>query len=153
MVSSTASSDTVAGTVAVLSDFMRFLVRLPQSHGLSLAELGVLKALTCNEALRISDLSADQEMTQPGMTQLVTRMERAGLVARQPDPSDGRVVLVAATELGRRLFQERDASRVEIFTGLYEHLDDEEQGRLSAALPVLTRLMQIKEAEADAPSR
>jgi len=138
----------VVETVGVLSDFMRFLVRLPHSNGLSLAELGVLNALNRRGPLRISNLAADQEMTQPGMTQLVTRMEQAGLVSRQADPSDGRAVLVAATDTGQQVFRTRDERRVALFAELYGHLDTEERRRLHDALPVLTRLMQIKEADA-----
>lgn len=143
----------MVATVGVLSDFMRFLVRLPHSNGLSLAELGVLSALNRNGAMRISTLAGEQEMTQPGMTQLVSRMEQAGLVSRRPDPSDGRAVLVAATETGEQVFHTRDESRVALFAELYEQLDGEERQRLSEALPVLTRLMQIKEANADGHPR
>jgi DNA-binding MarR family transcriptional regulator len=148
-----ATDANVIETVRVLSDFMRFLVRLPHSHGLSLAELGVLNALGRNGAMRISNLAIEQDMTQPGMTQLVTRMERAGLVSRQADPSDGRAVLVAATETGQQVFHTRDESRVALFAELYEDLDETERRRLREALPVLTRLMQIKEANADGLSR
>lgn len=126
---------------------MRLMVRLPHNEGLSLTELGVLRALVRNDAMRISSLAAEQAMTQPGMTQLVTRMERAGLVMREPDPTDRRVVRVVATDRGRQLFENRDASRVALFSELYEHLDEEERQRLRDALPVLTRLMEIREGD------
>lgn len=132
-------------TVGVLSDFMRFMVRLPHNEGLSLSELGVLRSLGSTDGMRISDLASNQEMTQPGMTQLVTRMARAGLVAREADPADRRAVRVVATPTGRRLFEERDASRVALFSALYERLEAEEKRRLHDALPVLVRLMELKE--------
>lgn len=137
----------VAETVGVLYDFMRFMVRLPHNEGLGLTELGVLRALVRNDAMRISSLAAEQAMTQPGMTQLVTRMERAGLVVREPDPADRRVVRVVTTARGRQLFEHRDASRVALFAELYEHLDEEERQRLRDVLPVLTRLMEIREGD------
>ena len=137
----------VVETVGVLYDFMRLLVRLPHSEGLNLTELGVLRLLVRNDAMRISSLAAEQAMTQPGMTQLVTRMERAGLVVREPDPNDRRVVRVVATDSGRQLFEHRDASRVALFAELYEHLDEEERQRLRDALPVLTRLMDVREGD------
>ncbi len=46
------------------------------------------------------------------MTYLVDDLERAGLVARHPDPADRRSRLVIATDLGRRTWREhRDALR------------------------------------------
>ncbi|HLI58395.1 MAG TPA: MarR family transcriptional regulator [Solirubrobacteraceae bacterium] len=140
-------SPEVLETARTLADFMRFMVRLPDNDGVSLAELGALGALVRRGSLRICELAADQEMTQPGMTQLVTRLEREGLVARAPDPADRRAVRVLLTEAGRELFRERDASRSARFGELYRQLDEEERGRLRAALPVLTRLMEIKESE------
>jgi DNA-binding MarR family transcriptional regulator len=60
---------------------------------------------------RITDLVAEERISQPGMTGLIGRMEEAGLVTRRPDPRDGRATLVTATEAGvdylRRLHQER----------------------------------------------
>ena len=37
------------------------------------------------------------------MTNRLKRLEDQGLVARRPDPSNGRIVLVALTSRGRRL--------------------------------------------------
>jgi DNA-binding MarR family transcriptional regulator len=39
-------------------------------------------------------------VTQSAMTQIVTRLERDGLVERRPDPTDGRAVLVSVTPAG-----------------------------------------------------
>lgn len=145
----TSTATDVVQLVEMLSDFTRFMVRLPHSKGRSLSELGVLRALTRRGPLRISDLAADQDLTQPGMTQLVTRLEHAGLVARRGDPSDGRVVLVALTAAGQCLSAEREANRVALFHELYDELEERERARLREALPVLSRLMAIKEARAD----
>jgi len=141
------TDDEVIRTVEVLSDFMRFLVRLPHSHGRTLSELGVLRLLSADGPHRVSDLAARQELTQPGMTQLITRMERAGLVRRETDPTDGRAVLVAATDVGRRVCLQRSSERTDRFAELYEHLEEEERRRLHEALPVLARLIEIKEAQ------
>ena len=52
---------------------------------------------------RLTDLAAREGVTQPAMTQLITRLEEAGLARREASPDDGRVVLVAITErAGRR---------------------------------------------------
>lgn len=49
---------------------------------------------------RLGDLATLSRVTQPGMTRLVHQMDAAGLVARQADPADSRVSVIAATDAG-----------------------------------------------------
>ena len=51
----------------------------------------------------------------PTTTAAVTRLEKAGLVARSGDPRDLRVVLVAVTDLGRERCQ---AALTELAAGM-----------------------------------
>lgn len=136
--------------VGVLDDFSRLLVRLPNNHGCTLTELGVLRLLDQQGPQRITELAVKQELTQPGMTQLITRMERAGLVSRVPDPHDRRAVQVVATEAGQRITEQRRAERLARFTELHNQLHEKDRERLLDALPVLARLIEIKEAASDA---
>ncbi|MDX6252060.1 MAG: hypothetical protein QOF10_5420 [Kribbellaceae bacterium] len=54
-------------------------------------EYGVLYALSrAPEGLRIIDLCDDALLTQAGVSRLVIRLERRGLVERSGDPHDGR---------------------------------------------------------------
>ena len=62
--------------------------------------LSSLDRLVRGGPLRVTDLSAAERISQPGMTGLVTRMETAGLVTRRPDPTDGRATLVFVTDAG-----------------------------------------------------
>ncbi|HEY4173653.1 MAG TPA: MarR family transcriptional regulator, partial [Rhodopila sp.] len=45
------------------------------------------------------DLARFAQMQQPPMAQMLTRMERDGLIRRTPDPRDGRSSRIALTEL------------------------------------------------------
>jgi DNA-binding MarR family transcriptional regulator len=49
-----------------------------------------------------TELSEIVVRSSGGMTQILDRLERAGLVARAPDPADRRKVLVALTDAGMR---------------------------------------------------
>jgi DNA-binding MarR family transcriptional regulator len=64
-------------------------------------EYGVLYALSsAPEGLRISELGEDVLLTQPGMSRLVTRLEKRGFVERSADPDDARACRIRLTPSG-----------------------------------------------------
>jgi DNA-binding MarR family transcriptional regulator len=74
------------------------------------------------------------------MTQLITRLADAGLVCREPDPDDGRVVRVTITDEGRATLARRRAKRAEKLTVILAQLDPAHRAALAAALPALEAL-------------
>ena len=94
-------------------------VRRQAPSKVSTSTVTTLDTLATQGPQRISDLAAREAISQPGMTTLVNRLERAGLAERVADPSDGRAALVRITGDGRRLLAERGASRA---AALREHL-------------------------------
>ncbi len=75
------------------------------AYGLSSAQLGVLKHLVqASEPLALGHLAALVKCGKSNITQLVDRMERAGLVQRVPDVQDRRCLRAAATDEGRRRY-------------------------------------------------
>ena len=97
--------------------------------------LGLL--LTTQEALR---LFGPEGVSQPAMTQLVTRLEKEGLAVRGNDPADGRVVVVSITDAGRAALMRRRDGRAEALAVLLARLEPAEHAALVAALPALDRL-------------
>jgi DNA-binding MarR family transcriptional regulator len=65
-------------------------------------EYGVLYALAGkDEGLRITELIDDVLLTQAGVSRMVARLEKRGLVARRDDPDDARACRIVLTEEGR----------------------------------------------------
>ncbi|RDI43682.1 MarR family winged helix-turn-helix transcriptional regulator [Nocardia mexicana] len=127
-----------------VENFNRFYIRLPSSERLSFTTLSVLDTLASGTGpMRLSDLVKTEQISQPGLTQLVARLERDGLVERRPDPTDRRAALVDITAAGRRIGAARRADRVEHLRPLFADLSPEERRALSAALPVLHRLAAL----------
>ena len=60
--------------------------------------------------------------TQSAITQIATRLEHDGRVARSPDPSDGRAVLIHITPAGTELVAARHAERVSKLARLTDRL-------------------------------
>ncbi|MCV7419481.1 MarR family transcriptional regulator [Mycobacterium yunnanensis] len=119
---------------------------------MSASALFVVNRLCREGPLRLTTLAAKEGISQPSMTQLITRLERQGFVARIACPEDGRVTLVGITELGQDAVAVRRRSRRERLAELLETLSAEDRNALHlsarVALPILVRLA----AEADASS-
>jgi DNA-binding MarR family transcriptional regulator len=65
------------------------------------SEYGVLYALSGPpDGARITQLQQDVLLTQTGMSRLIARLERRGLVERANDPDDGRACRIHLTERG-----------------------------------------------------
>ncbi len=75
------------------------------------------------------------------MAQTVCDLEALGLIARRPDPSDGRRVLVELTDLGTEtLAEERRKREGWLASAITEDLSVEDQEVLQRALGLLRRL-------------
>jgi DNA-binding MarR family transcriptional regulator len=106
--------------------------------GLSLAKLNVLSHLVeAGEPLTLSEIAARLKCVRSNVTQLVDRLEAEGLVRREADPQDRRVIRAVITETGR-VGQARGASILERVKGeLGASLAQED---VEALLRALTRL-------------
>ncbi len=78
------------------------LTPLLTAHKVSLAEFDVLIRLgrSPDNRLRMSDLAAQTILSTSGVTRVVDRLERDGLVARQACPSDRRGSFAVLTDAG-----------------------------------------------------
>jgi DNA-binding MarR family transcriptional regulator len=64
-------------------------------------EYGVLYALSCTtDGLRMNELCDDVLLTQAGISRLVARLEKRGLVERHQDPDDARAYRIRMTVAG-----------------------------------------------------
>jgi DNA-binding MarR family transcriptional regulator len=77
------------------------------------------------------------------MTQLVTRLERDGLVRRTASDDDGRVVLVQVTSAGEQIVARRRAERAAALRDLLRRLDPADRAAVRAAIPALERLADL----------
>lgn len=111
------------------------------SISVSRTEVGVLRTLR-TAPRRITELAADEGVTQPAITLLVNRLAERGWLRRIPDPTDGRAVLVSLTPGGEQVF---DRLRADYRAMLHEEmatLEDSEVEVLAAAVDILDRLIE-----------
>ena len=95
------------GLVRVQGSVRRELGRaLERAEGLSLWDYTVLRTLAGapERRMRMSGLAKAVDYTPSGLTRLVGRLEKGGLVERYPCPDDGRGAIAMLTDEGRRVF-------------------------------------------------
>ncbi|WP_338775672.1 MarR family transcriptional regulator [Streptomyces sp. DG1A-41] len=148
MVTSTHRADVdadldVGDFTRAIENFNRYYIRLPVVQQLSFTTLSVLDTLAVSGPKRLTELARTEQISQPGLTQMITRLERDGLVERRPDPADGRAALIRITESGRRIGQARHEDRCRHLLPVIAQLTPAERQAIAAALPALTRLAEL----------
>lgn len=95
---------------AVWQDLLTVVIGLPslldrqleQDAGMSNFEYSVLARLSmaADMTVRLSDLAAQCDSSQPRLSKVMVRFERSGWVQRHPDPANGRYTLATLTGAG-----------------------------------------------------
>lgn len=68
----------------------------------------ILYVLWQGDGLTISQLSAQTSLANTTLTSMLGRMEQAGLIQREPSPSDRRALLIRLTDKARALREDYD---------------------------------------------
>jgi DNA-binding MarR family transcriptional regulator len=129
-----------------IEDFNSIFIRLPSVRRLSFSTLSVLHTLSRRGPLRLTDLTATEQLKQPALTALVAKLERDGLVTRRRDPRDGRAVLLSLTPEGQEIVRSRHADRMARLSRLADGLNGQERDALTGYARVLGRLTEIAAA-------
>lgn len=121
-------------------------------HDLTLAEFGVLEAVYHKGPLLLGEVQRKLLISSGGITYVVDRLEKKGLVERRACPSDRRARYAALTRKGkaliRRAFPEHEAQLERVLSGL----SPGEQRRATELLRKLGRHAAGIEVEAATPN-
>ncbi|BBN95245.1 putative marR-family transcription regulator [Deinococcus grandis] len=112
-----------------------------RDHGLSAPQFNVLRilrgatdgGLTCSE---ISDRLLDHD---PDVTRLLDRLQKAGLVTRDRDRPDRRIVATRLTDAGRDLLTRLDPPLTDLHARQFAHLTDTQLRDLISLVTAVTR--------------
>ena len=108
----------------------------------SRTEVSLLNTLSYGPR-RITELAEFERLAQPTMTQLVKRLEQSGLVTRERQADDGRVVLVDLTEAGVAAVEGFRARASTALGTCLAELPDEQVEALAADTETLTQLVTL----------
>jgi MarR family transcriptional regulator for hemolysin len=124
-----------------------FFRALERRMGTGAGPMPVFFALQDGKALTQKDLAISAAVEQPTMANTLARMERDGLVARRPDPKDGRSALVELTTLGEERAQVAFATALEVNGVAMAALTAEEQTQYYALLHKVIGALERDAAE------
>lgn len=124
------------GMLTLYNRIMRNVDRdLVAAHRISVREFDVLITLfnAPEKRQRMTELAGSVMLSPSGLTRMVERLERAGLVQRRGDDADARSVQVALTDAGeQRLDEARGTHNAVIRAHFTDHLSDDERDRIGA---------------------
>lgn len=125
---------------------LRRLRREDDASGLPAPQLSALSVIVFGGPVTLGQLAAAEQVRPPTITKLVATLEADGLVAREPDAADRRIVRVRATARGARLLQEGRARRVASLADSLRGLSAKDRAALERAVPLLERVARRVEA-------
>ena len=137
------ASEVVMTLIATSHRLQRvFNTRLSRQQGavkLSGPRLRLLLAVEEEGRLRMGDVAENLGITSRTVTTLVDALEKEGLLARLPDPTDRRATLLELTEKARTQFEQVRHLQMELGEELVAPLDQQQRRQL---LDLLSRLNQ-----------
>ncbi len=104
---------------------------------LTVTQLSALTSLKLAGALTPRELADVERVQPPTMTKIVAKLEERGLVQRTPHPTDGRQVILAATEGGRAVLDQFERARNEWLATRLADLTEDERETLRRAADIL----------------
>jgi DNA-binding MarR family transcriptional regulator len=114
----------------------------PGVGNLSGPRLRLLLAVEEAERLRMGDVAEAMGITARTVTSLVDALEREGLLARVPDPTDRRATLLTLTERAHTQFAQVRRVQTELGEALMTPLDQEQRRLLLDLLNQLNKGLQ-----------
>lgn len=132
-----------AHAVRVVVGRLRRRLREIAAGELTPSQASVLTRLAKGEAATASALAAIEGVRPQSIASTLQALEQAGLIARFPDPQDGRRAIVEVTQAGLAEERGNRAAREEWLTDALEHrLSAEERRTVRDAMTLLERLVQ-----------
>lgn len=128
-------------TLAV-GQLLRRLRAETNPDGLTWSQTTTLARLERGGPTTTADLARAEAVKPQSMGATLAELEREGLVARHPHPTDGRQVLFALTDAGIEARRKRSAAKQKWLLAALGGLDADEQRLLVSAIPLIKRLSE-----------
>lgn len=119
---------------------LRRLRREDDASGLPAPQLSAMSVIVFGGPITLGALASAEQVRPPTITKLVALLEEQGLVEREIDSGDRRVVRVKATARGTRLLYDGRRRRVASLAESVRTLPVSDRVALSRAIPILEKI-------------
>jgi DNA-binding MarR family transcriptional regulator len=134
-------NDVAAAVRDSIGLLLRRLRQQQPDGGLTLPENAAMTRLNRGGPTTSSALAKLEQISPQSMGATLAGLEARGLVARHPDPEDGRRVVLSVTAAGQRILQDKRNARTEqLAQALSARFTPDEIRQLAVAAPLLERL-------------
>jgi DNA-binding MarR family transcriptional regulator len=106
--------------------------------------LSALATVDRHGPMTVGELAGHEQVQKPTITRIVASLQESELIARMPDPLDGRISWLSATGDGRRLLQKVRRRRDEYLAARLKRLTPEELVMLEQAAELMERLTEAR---------
>ncbi|MDH6707615.1 DNA-binding MarR family transcriptional regulator [Kitasatospora sp. MAA19] len=144
------SADAVVRLRLVIGRLNRQMSRASGGQDLTVAQLSALVRVEQHGPLRLGELAAREAVAVPSMVRTIAPLTADGLIAKSPDPTDGRSQLLELTPAGLETITRIRRERSALLAHRSARLTAQQCRDLEAALPLLELLLD--EPEAACPS-
>lgn len=126
--------------IALFRLVRRLRTEHPSGAG-SFAQMGVLMRLSRSGPATLSELAAADGITPQSMARTVGELVDGGMLRREPDPSDGRQILLSLTDTAQEMVRDFQSQRDGwLAVAMLARLSPEEREMLRVAARLLDRL-------------
>lgn len=108
----------------------------------SVSAIAALGSLRSRGPLALSEWAEAEGVSRPSMTVLAHHLLEQSLIAKEPDPSDGRLVRVRLTPAGQRVLARSRTRRNAYLSKRLRSLSSEELRILDEAATILLRIVE-----------
>jgi len=106
----------------------------------TLTQLSALSTVYQHGPMTPGELAVKERVQPPSMTRVISALEEAGFVTRTPHPSDGRQIVIAATEQGSAYVEAEVSARERWLDERLAELTDAERTVLWRAVEIIDRM-------------
>jgi DNA-binding MarR family transcriptional regulator len=125
-------------------------VRLWEDQGLTVLQLRLVHMLLANDRMSVGGLASELSTTPASATGLTDRLVVRGLVKREHDPDDHRVVRLTLAPKGRRMVEELQTAAAGYLAQVFEKMDGDLLESLVDCLEAFCSAAQAVRAEESA---
>jgi DNA-binding MarR family transcriptional regulator len=123
----------------------------PLYRGVSMPQMYILITLLERGPTTVSELASLLSISAPSASSIVDRMEEHGMVTRERDEIDRRIVHVSISPKGRGMVDDMMGMRREFTSRLLESMSDDDLDHVVRAVEAVRRALELQAKTNESP--